>query len=216
MSEKRASALPCSDRPMVFFDFDGTLTTGDTLMPFLKFVAGKPKYYWNLLLVSPALAGYFLKFVRNDIAKQSVFKRYLAGYHIDKLFTLGERFSEEVIPSLLRPEGMQQLRWHQQQGHFCVLVSASLDIYLQFWAEKQGFDHLISSELQKTEAGYVTGYLQGNNCFGEEKVTRINRWAKGNLPAITYAYGDSKGDMPMLQAVTYGKILKNNKFIKIF
>ncbi|WP_257292907.1 haloacid dehalogenase-like hydrolase, partial [Endozoicomonas sp. ONNA1] len=54
---------------VAFFDFDGTLTTGDTLMPFLKYVLGRRKYYAKLFLVSPILVAYFAKVLRNDIAK---------------------------------------------------------------------------------------------------------------------------------------------------
>lgn len=134
-------------RPVAFFDFDGTLTTGDTLMPFLKFVVGTPTYYAKLALVSPVLAAYFAKLLRNDIAKQIVLKQYLAGYHIDDLFERGQRFCDEVIPTMLRPEGMERLRWHQEQGHECVLVSASMDVYLNAWAKREGFSEVICTAL---------------------------------------------------------------------
>src|SRR5690606_38030685 len=157
-------------RPVAFFDFDGTLTTGDTLMPFLKFVVGTPTYYAKLALVSPVLAAYFAKLLRNDIAKQIVLKQYLAGYHIDDLFERGQRFSDEMIPTMLRPEGMERLRWHQEQGHECVLVSASMDVYLNAWARREGFSEVICTALEKDDSGYVSGRIQGENCHGEEKV----------------------------------------------
>lgn len=218
MSADAVSNQSVNETSVAFFDFDGTLTTGDTLMPFLKFVVGKPKYYWNLLLVMPVLVCYFFKLVRNDVAKEVVLKRYLAGYHIDELFTLGERFSKEIIPTMLRPEGMERLRWHQDQGHVCVLVSASLDIWLKSWANTNDFDSIITTKLEIKE-NTVTGYISEFNCYGQEKVNQINNFLKNRNPEKSYAYGDTKGDFYMLKHVDSGWMLnqskKNNYWIEI-
>jgi HAD superfamily hydrolase (TIGR01490 family) len=197
-------------RPVAFFDFDGTLTTGDTLMPFLKYVVGAPTYYAKLVLLSPVLAAYFAKLLRNDIAKQIVLKSYLAGYHIDKLFELGQRFSEEIIPTMLRPEGMERLRWHQEHGHECVLVSASLDVYLNAWAKPTQFSEVICTSLQENNNRRASGKIGGKNCYGEEKLVRIQKWESRISQTKRYAYGDTSGDIPMLIYVDYG-YLWNNK-----
>ena len=197
-------------RPVAFFDFDGTLTTGDTLMPFLKYVVGAPTYYAKLILLSPVLAAYFAKLLRNDIAKQIVLKSYLAGYHIDKLFELGQRFSEEIIPTMLRPEGMERLRWHQEHGHECVLVSASLDVYLNAWAKPTQFSEVICTSLQENNNRRASGKIGGKNCYGEEKLVRIQKWESKISQTKRYAYGDTSGDIPMLIYVDYG-YLWNNK-----
>lgn len=207
---------PVSDaKAVAFFDFDGTLTTGDSLMPFLKFVVGKPRYYATLALVSPVLIGYFTKLIPNDIAKGIILKRYLAGYRAEELFTFGKQFSDQIISTMLRKEGMELLKWHQELGHICVLVSASLDIYLASWANANGFNHLISSKLRCDDAGRVSGELLGNNCFGLEKTDQVNKWLAQNPSATTYAYGDSKGDLPMLRLVKHGKMLKGRTFVRV-
>jgi phosphatidylglycerophosphatase C len=195
-------------RPIAFFDFDGTLTTGDTLMPFLKYVVGAPKYYAKLALVSPVLMAYFAKLLRNDITKQIVLKRYLAGYQIDELCELGERFSKEVIPAMLRPEGMKRLRWHQEQGHECVLVSASLDVYLDSWGIFAGFSKVISTSLCVDERNVTSGRLEGDNCYGEIKVIRIKGFLEGKGYGVTYGYGDTSADVPMLTFLDNGFLLR--------
>jgi len=198
-------------RPVAFFDFDGTLTTGDTLMPFLKYVVGAPTYYAKLILLSPVLAAYFAKLLRNDIAKQIVLKRYLAGYHIDELFELGQRFSEEIIPTMLRPEGMERLRWHQEQGHECVLVSASMDLYLNAWAKREFFSKVVCTALANNVGGCVSGKIQGKNCHGEEKVMRIKNLMGDKVPNKSFGYGDTDGDLPMLRFVDEGMMLKKKE-----
>jgi HAD superfamily hydrolase (TIGR01490 family) len=213
----QTSHIPEEDtRPVAFFDFDGTLTTGDTLMPFLKYVVGAPTYYAKLALLSPVLAAYFLKLLRNDIAKQIVLKQYLAGYHIDDLFELGKRFSENVIPTMLRLEGMERLRWHQEQGHVCVLVSASLDIYLNAWAKSTQFSKTICTTLQSAIDGRVSGKLLGGNCHGEEKALRIESFLREKCGAYTYAYGDTSGDIPMLKKVDEGYFVKQSGLLLRF
>ena len=209
------SQRPGSDaRPVAFFDFDGTLTTGDTLMPFLKYVVGRRLYYTKLALVSPVLAAYFAKLLPNDIAKQVVLKHYLAGYHIDELYALGQRFSEEVIPAMLQPEGMERLRWHQEQGHDCVLVSASMDVYLNAWARREHFSEVISTALETDADGHVTGRIQGENCHGREKLRRVLVWRDCRNPLETFAYGDTSGDLPLVAFVDKGYMWEKSR--KIF
>ncbi|SDK79461.1 HAD-superfamily subfamily IB hydrolase, TIGR01490 [Franzmannia pantelleriensis] len=206
--------LTPDSRSVAFFDFDGTLTTGDTLMPFLQFVVGKPIYYAKLFLLSPVFVVYFAKLLRNDVAKQIVLKKYLSGYHVDDLFKLGERFSEEVIPTMLRPEGMERLSWHQEQGHDCVLVSASLDVYLKYWAKENGFQSALTTCLSSKE-GVVSGNLLGNNCYGDEKVVRVSEWIRCRSTRITYYYGDAQADIPMAKKSDYGFIWNGKVFLRV-
>lgn len=201
-------------RPIAYFDFDGTLTTGDTLMPFLRYVVGAPTYYAKLAIISPVLAAYAAKLLRNDIAKQLVLQHYLAGYHIDELFEQGQRFSKEVIPRMLRPEGMERLRWHQAQGHDCVLVSASMDVYLNAWATSEQFSCVICTTLVQSDSGYVSGKINGQNCHGQEKGKRILEWQARRNPIETYAYGDTSADLHMLFHADNGAMW--NKKAKVF
>ena len=192
------------DRPIALFDFDGTLTVGDTLMPFLKYVAGAPRYYAKLALVSPVLGAYLAGCIRNDVAKQWVLKQYLAGYSMEALWALGTGFSASVVPAMLRPEGVERLRWHQALGHRCILVSASMDVYLDAWAKQAHFSELICTTLERDTAGLVTGRIQGRNCHGDEKLRRWVAWQKGKREVPVYAYGDSSTDIALLRYAHHG------------
>ncbi|MFT0772865.1 HAD-IB family hydrolase [Psychrobacter aquimaris] len=215
MSQSAPHKIENSRNPIAFFDFDGTLTTGDTLMPFLEFVVGKPRYYWHLLLVSPVLVGYLFKLIRNDVAKEAVLKRYLSRYQIEEVFALGETFSNEILPTMLRSAGIARLKWHQEQGHDCVLVSASLDVYLRSWAMSMGFDDLICTKLEVSSTGMVSGKIEGNNCYGIEKVKNIKNLNFMLNQRTVYAYGDTKGDYPMLKIADYGYMLNKKCFVLI-
>lgn len=203
-----------SHPPVAFFDFDGTLTRGDSLMPFLRQLAGTPKFLLEISLLSPVLAAYLCGWIRNDRAKVAVLKRLLRGRHRDELFRAGTQFSRSFLPKMVRPEGMERLQWHQSEGHCCVLVSASLDVYLETWAREHGMDALICSQLIYDHE-LATGELAGNNCFGPEKVKRVQAWLKERQVATTYAYGDSKGDLPLLRTATYGHLWNGRQFVRV-
>lgn len=204
-----------TDRPVAFFDFDGTLTTGDTLLPFLKLVVGPSAYYRKLALISPVLSAYAIKLLPNNTAKEMVLKHYLAGYTLDRLEDYGRMFGERMLPAMLHPVGVERLKWHKSQGHDCVIVSASLNVYLDLWAKEQGFVDSLTSQLYRDEMGKITGRLASGNCYGEEKCKRIQRWLGGRQPSTTYAYGNTAGDLPMLRLVDEGWMMCNRGFRRI-
>jgi HAD superfamily hydrolase (TIGR01490 family) len=185
------------------FDFDGTLTRRDTLFPFLLHTLGMTAFVRHVFALSPTLAGYGLGLIRNDIAKEKVFIRCLAGMNMDELRQKGELFAANVLPNLQRPEAMQRLNWHKQQGHRCVVISASLELYVRPWAIKAGFDDVLATHLQIHEAGLVTGKLSGANCFGIEKVKRLETLLGDRDGYTLYAYGDSRGDRELLSSADY-------------
>ncbi len=194
---------------VAFFDFDGTLTHGDSLMPFLRAVRGSPYFVLDIISVSPYLAAYALRIMRNDVTKEALLRQALGGLSITTVRDLGEEFAKHSIPDTLRKDTLDRLREHQAQGHCCVLVSASLDVYLEPWAKTAGFDHCISSSLDVDDDGMITGKLDGGNCHGVEKVRRIRLFLeKIGIPQLTYGYGDSRGDLPMLAFVDQGFCVK--------
>lgn len=194
---------------IAFFDFDGTLTRRDSLMPFLRMVRGTPRFALDILATSPYLAAYTLRIMRNNVAKEALLQRAIGGLPIEHLRERGLQFSKNIIPTLLREDVCSRLRAHQKQGHCCVLVSASLDVYLEPWAKNAGFDYCIATSLAVSPEGLASGKLDGANCYGQEKVRRIERLiGEVGLPSRSYAYGDTVGDIPMLTMADEGYWVK--------
>jgi len=185
------------------FDFDGTLTRRDTLFPFLLHVAGPFKFSYKILLLVITLAGYALGLIRNDQAKIKVLTSFLANMEMDALQQYAQQFADQKLPLLLRSEAMQRLEWHRNQGHRCVVVSASLEIYLRPWASKAGFNDIVGSRLETRADGRTTGNLLGENCFGPEKLRRLEALLGSPDGYTLYAYGDSRGDKELLSAADY-------------
>ena len=199
--------------PFAFFDFDGTLTRSDTFMPFLHHCAGW-RYYPKLLLVAPVLAGYLTKLVANDVAKEAVLTAFLRGCTEAKLEKAACTFVMQELPHRLLPEGMQKLHEHRRQGHYCILVSASPELYLTEWAKQQGFDGILGTRLAVSD-GQLTGKLSGRNCFGEEKVVRIEAEYGAGCWQNSFAYSDSDTDMPLLKRAANGFLWNKHTFQQI-
>ena len=180
------------------FDFDGTLTRRDTLLPFLYRLAGPLGMLWRSVLLLPILLGYVLRQLPNDVAKQQVLSRFIAGMTDEALKRQGQRYARYVLPKVLRFDAMTRLAWHRQQGHRCVLISASIEHYVRPWAEANGFDEVLCTRLAVDEEGCLTGRFDGSNCYGAEKARRLRALLGRPEDYVIHAYGDSRGDREML------------------
>ena len=197
------SAVDANKPVVAAFDFDGTLTRRETLLPFLLYTLGAAEVVRHALILSPTLAGYGLGLINNGIAKERVFVQCFAGMEMQALQQEGERFAALVLPGLLRQEALQRLEWHKQQGHRCVAISASLELYVRPWAEKAGFDDVIATQLETLPDGRISGRLAGTNCYGAEKVRRLQALLGTTDGYTLYAYGDSRGDRELLSSADH-------------
>ena len=105
-------------------------------------------------------------------------------------------FSSTILHKLIRKKALEKLAWHQTKGHTIVIVSASINLWLQDWCKINNFG-LIASELEIVN-GRITGNLSSNNCYGPEKVRRISKKYDLSDYNYIYAYGNSRGDHEML------------------
>ncbi len=183
------------------FDFDKTLTTQDSLGPFLQRVAGRGRLY-STIGVHPlsAIGSLYSGDSRNKL-KEKLLKACFAGRSVDDVETIAADHAGEILAKFLRSDVIQRMRWHQDQGHIVSIVSASLDTYLKYIARELEVGYLCSTELEQPESGILTGLMQTPNCRGPEKVRRIE--LLGISAGTTYAYGDSKGDAEMLAWADY-------------
>lgn len=202
-------------KTFAFFDFDGTLTRIDTVLPFLQYYcANNARFYAKLLRQSPILLAYIAGYASNLRAKEAVFREFLAGHPTEHVQQIAREFAQRKLPELLLPQGMEKLRQHQQRGDVCVLVSASPEIYLHDWAAANGFQAALGTRLQSV-SGCLNGFVDGENCHDHAKVRRIEQQFGADCWANSYAYSDSRVDLPMLQKATHGFLLQKGEFVAI-
>jgi len=182
---------------LALFDFDGTITTDDSLIKFIRFATGDLKFLWGMVTLLPILIAYKLKFIPNDKAKQEVISYFFKGMGEEQFQRVAQEFSLKHIDPIIRPKALKKISWHKERGDKVVIVSASIECWLKPWCDKNALD-LISTKLEIID-GVVTGKLLTKNCYGIEKANRVKE--KYNLAEYDYiyAYGDSQGDKALLE-----------------
>ncbi|MGH8985399.1 MAG: HAD-IB family hydrolase [Acidimicrobiia bacterium] len=185
-------------RVVAAFDFDGTLSTRDNVVPFLRAAVGGPRLAVGLAATTPRLVAAALDDGRRDRAKTALVRRLLTGYATVRLAEVAERFAGDVVEHHLRAGAVARAEWHRNQGHELVIVSASFAVYLEPIARRLGFDGALGTELEAGADGHLTGRLVGANVRRAEKVRRLDDWLD-DRPATVWAYGDSSGDRELFE-----------------
>ena len=181
---------------IAFFDFDGTITTTDTLLEFIKYVKGDMAFYVGFLLHAPVLVLYKLQIVSNQRAKEIMLRHFFGRMNEEVFNAHCIKFTENKLPSLLRPKALLEINKLKDGGADVVIVSASPENWLKRWCDSTGVK-CIATKLV-TANHKITGRIDGRNCHGQEKVNRINSLFNLSDYSDVYAYGDTSGDKYML------------------
>ena len=186
MKEKQAFA---------FFDFDGTMIPGDSIAAFVRYarkrgIMPRREFFGALL----AAARYVLGLTSAADSKSAALRFRMRLSPADRE-ALDRAFVHDCLLPRLYPRAKACLDFHRQAGRTPVIVTASTDNYMRMVADALGVSALLATPLRPD--GTV-----GENCRGEEKPRRIKAWlAEQGLEAdfaTSFAYGDSKSDLPML------------------
>lgn len=187
---------------IAFFDFDGTITTRDTLLEFIKFDRGEAKFWLGFLLNSHYLFAYKTKIISNQLAKEKVLEYFFKGRSETSFAETCSLFSKNILPGLMRPKALEEILKLKSEGKEVVVVSASPENWISHWAREMDVQ-LLASRLEVKD-GKLTGKILGKNCHGNEKVKRITEAYRLDEYQEVYAYGDSSGDRPMLKLAGSG------------
>lgn len=215
--------MPSSLQNISAFDFDGTLTTRDTLLLFIRHARGWWALFGGLLLFSPLLVLMKLHLADNGRTKERLFRHYFRGMLERDFDALCQSFARSHT-HVLRTAGLRTIQQALDRGERVVVLSASIDR----WVEACLRPFLVSSsqfQVLGTEIEVVDGRLTGRfatpNCYGPEKVRRLKEFLKkvsprGDVEGATkvssrgdvegalegtpfiIAYGDSRGDKELL------------------
>lgn len=186
-----------AEKVLALFDFDGTITSRDTLFLFLEHYKGRKVFIKNMLILLPIFLLFKLKVISNWRTKEYVLRKFLRGESFTTFQSKCHVFATRILPEYIKPSAQARIASYLKEGAHVVVVSASPEYWVLPWCKTMGID-CIASRLE-VKNSKLTGNLSGKNCHGHEKVERIK--AIINLQNYSYieAYGDSKGDLPMLQ-----------------
>ena len=187
---------PVGDRPIVAFDFDGTLTIRDSFTAFLRSRAGAASWAVGLARMAPALAAYIGDRDRGRIKAASV-REFLRGVERATLEAEAERYADQVWDRFMRPDALACWKAWGEKGAHRVIVTASPETTVAPFARRLRAEGLLGTQLVFDAQDRVTGAFAGENCRGEEKVRRL-RAAYGEDMTLVAAYGDTSGDTEMI------------------
>ena len=210
---------------LAVFDLDGTLTTRDTSLPFIAFARGRSRLVGSMVAALPfLLADMSVAFKREVGAagrclgrvwgrwEVEVHQRLLCtmfqGMEQEVFLELGRSFAAEVMDAMVSPAGLEQVAWHRARGHECILVTASIDCYVEPWGRRVGFDKVLGSRMAIDTLARVRGGFEGEPCWGEAKLRRL-RDEVGPLEGYTVVvYGNEPGDLALLSGADHAVLVR--------
>lgn len=190
---------------LAIFDLDGTLLSGDS------------DYTWGQFLVEKGLVDTQVYQQAND----KFFQQYQAGtldiheylafslapltrFSANELVSLHQDFMLEKIQPMMQEKAANLLKYHKDQGHFLLMITATNQFVTGPIGDALGMDHIIAP-IPEVIDGRYTGKIVGVPSFQEGKVTRLNDWLAetGHSMEGSYFYSDSRNDLPLLELVTH-------------
>ena len=190
---------------LAIFDLDGTLLNGDS------------DYAWGQFLVEKGLVDtqeykhandkFFLQYQSGtlDIHEYLAFSLApLTQFSSKQLTELHATFMEEKIQPMMLKKASDLLKYHKDQGHFLLMITATNQFVTQPISDIMEMDHIIAPIPEMID-GHYTGKIVGVPSFQEGKVTRLNDWLAetGHSMEGSYFYSDSRNDLPLLDLVAH-------------
>jgi HAD superfamily phosphoserine phosphatase-like hydrolase len=183
------------------FDCDGTLIRGDATRRFLLLLRGPIGLAFDLFILAQKLLAWRLGRCSTAQLKEAVLNRALQAAPLRRREAALHKLPV-ILVAQLRPQAVARLRWHQQHGHRCLIVSASPEPLIAPLARHLGVELIATGCSDLLHVGPASPLrLTTPNCKGPEKLRRLERHLGVHPPSDKLeAYGDSRGDRELLEA----------------
>ena len=205
--------MPAS-KTLVLVDFDGTLMKGDMFAAFLKFRLRDARVLLRLPFALPFFLLFKLKLMDNENAKEAIFKRLFAGE--------SRRDFQQRCDDFWRARGFdlnpsiqtELAKYRPSESEFWI-VSANFEPLIASFCEQTAKYSFLATQLEEV-GSVLSGKFRGPNCYGAEKVVRLQQqFPNPESYAKIVAYGDSYGDIAMLNWAHEGYLLEAGSWRKI-
>lgn len=190
---------------LALFDLDNTLLSGDS------------DYEWGQFLVKKKLVDAKAYEVANirfyEQYKQGVLDIYewsaftfqpLSEHSMEELALLHKEYMQQVIQPMMGDIAKSLLKYHRQQGHTLLVITATNSFITRPIVDAFGIEHLIATEPKIINGRYTTE-VEGIPSFNKGKVERLKTWLQQNNESLqgSYFYSDSHNDLPLLEEVDH-------------
>lgn len=181
------------NKTIAVFDFDGTITTKDTLLLFIRYACGTKRFLLGMLLFSPLIIMMLLRLYPNGKCKEKIFAYFFKDMPYSEFKRLGEDFARFAHKNIMRPEMVERIKWHISQDHKVYVISASIEEWVAPCCKTIGDITVLATKVKSDLSSFIS-----KNCYGQEKVNRLLEMEPERNTYTLYAYGDSRGDKEML------------------
>lgn len=180
-------------RNIAVFDFDGTLTSRDTLLDFIRFVYDGRcmSMLMGFMLIAPQVMLMKVHLLSNHAVKERMLAYFFGGMQQSEL----ERYGRDYVrraKTLLRDDVYARFAEHVKRGDDVYVVSASLEEWVRPVCMSLGAKAVIGTQFDTRSGRYASP-----NCYGAEKVRRFCEIEPERDTYHLKAYGDSRGDKEM-------------------
>ncbi len=135
------------------------------------------------------------------LSNKNVKQKYIQYFFKDKKYDFFKStafdFAVQEIEKHLNSEIYKKFQKHLNAKHQIFIVTASLPEWIEPWSQK--FEVAVIGSNLEIINNKITGKLASENCFGKEKVNRINAIIDLKEFDKIYVYGSGKGDLEMLE-----------------
>ena len=190
---------------LALFDLDNTLLNGDSDYSWGQFLVSKNAVdadvyeAENLRFYEEYQAGTM------DIYEYQAFSLSpLTKYSWSQLMAWRDEFLTSIITPMLLKKAVKLIEKHQQQQDTLMIITATNSFITRPIADIYHIPHLLATEPEIVNQTF-TGKLNGEPCYHQNKVIKIQQWLADNQQTLegSYFYSDSRNDIPLLAEVSF-------------
>lgn len=184
-------------KKIIFSDFDGTLTTKDSMMSIIIYQRGRLGLVLALLRILPWLILMFMGRYSNQRTKERLLHRCFGRMTVEEFNDFCQRFADSHR-HILRNDLYDKLVDAKANGDEVVVVTASPEN----WVSRLVPEFKVLGTKMEFNPCF-TGRFLTPNCYAQEKVNRIlAAYPELETDRSSFhvtAFGDSRGDKEMLE-----------------
>lgn len=186
---------------LAIYDMDKTVTRQSTGRPLILYsLRHHQRWRWVLLPVLMLVGLAYSAKLLNRTQGKYLALRLMIGPVIPEEVMRG--FAAETIAGNICPGARAQIAADRAEGYKLVLATASQRFSAAPIGDQLGFDAIIASENFLTATGLPRAKPDGPNCYGTEKLRRVQGWMADAAIARDAAqirfYSDHVSDAPLL------------------
>lgn len=192
--------------PLALFDLDHTLLDGDSNTLWLDFLV-RCGHLPDAVRQQQAI--YMARYAAEelDIADYLGFHlRWLTQRPLDEWRAARADFVASEIAPRISSAARDAVALHRSEGHRMAIITATHSFLSSAIGDL--LDIPVIAPRVEVKDGYLSGRIEGEICFREQKLICLNAWQEreglGNdALGVRYFYSDSINDLPLLEAVDH-------------